>query len=76
MFTLPWMSVTVQVTVVLPELKITGASLVTVATPQLSAVTGVPSTTPDAVHTPASGDTLTANGHVMLGCSSSLIVTS
>jgi hypothetical protein len=70
------MSVTVQVTVVAPELKIAGASLVTVATPQLSAVTGEPSTTPDAVQTPASGDTLTATGQVMLGCSLSLIVMS
>src|SRR5437867_527322 len=39
-FVLPPKSVTVQVTSVVPTEKIAGASLVTVPTPQLSAVTG------------------------------------
>jgi hypothetical protein len=43
---LPLASVTVQVTVVVPKLKVAGALLVTEATEQLSAVTGVPKTTP------------------------------
>jgi hypothetical protein len=43
--TFPLLSVTVQFTVVVPNGKIAGALLVTVATPQLSAVVGVPSTT-------------------------------
>jgi hypothetical protein len=47
MFPLP--SVTVQVTVVIPNVKAVGALLVVEATEQLSAVTGVPKTTPVAV---------------------------
>jgi hypothetical protein len=43
--TFPLLSVTVQFTVVVPNGKIAGALLVTVATPQLSAVVGVPNTT-------------------------------
>ena len=45
----PEPSVTVQVTVVLPKGKEVGALLVTEATEQLSAVVGVPRTTPVAV---------------------------
>ena len=43
---LPAASVTVHVTVVSPNGKVPGASLVTVSTAQLSAVVGVPSATP------------------------------
>jgi uncharacterized protein (UPF0261 family) len=46
---LPLLSVTVQVTVVMPIGKAEGASLVTDATPQLSDVVGVPRATPVAV---------------------------
>ena len=46
---LPEPSTTVQVTVVLPIGNEAGASFVTLATEQLSAVTGVPSVTPVAV---------------------------
>ena len=42
-------SVTVQVTVVFPKGNAVGASLVTLATVQLSAVVGVPKLTPVAV---------------------------
>ena len=48
MFALP--SVTVQRTVVLPKGNAAGALFVTATTVQLSAVTGVPSVTPVAVH--------------------------
>ena len=46
---LPAASVTVQVTVVFPNGKAVGALFTTLATEQLSAVTGVPNTTPVAV---------------------------
>ena len=46
---LPDPSVTVQVTVVIPNGKAAGALFVTEATEQLSAVTGVPRATPVAV---------------------------
>src|SRR5437660_1142769 len=69
------MSATVQVTVVVPTGKLAGASLVTVATPQLSPVTGVPSLTPLAAHLPASTLTVTAAGQVMVGFSASFTVT-
>jgi hypothetical protein len=45
----PLLSVTVHLTVVVPIGKAGGASFVTDATPQLSAVTGVPRITPVAV---------------------------
>src|SRR5438105_11365633 len=51
------------------------ASLVTLATLQLSAVVGVPSVTPDAVHTPASELTVTLAGAVMVGFWLSVTVT-
>ena len=44
------LSVTVQVTVVTPRLKAAGALLIIDFTPQLPEVTGVPNTTPVAVH--------------------------
>ena len=72
---LPFTSVTVQVTVVEPGLNTAGASLVVEAIPQLSAVTGEPSTTVDEVHTPASGDTVTSAGQVIVGSSLSVTVT-
>src|SRR6266436_1579375 len=43
---LPCTSTTVQVTVLVPTGKVAGALLVTLATPQLSDVLGVPSATP------------------------------
>ena len=49
--------------------------LVTVATPQLSAVTGVPSATFDALHLPLSAFTVTAIGAVMVGFWLSVTVT-
>src|ERR1041384_1388429 len=71
------MSVTVQVTVVLPTGKELGASLTTVATPQLSAVTGVPSVmlASARLQAPASLARLSAAGAVIVGFSVSLIVT-
>jgi len=42
----PFISVTVQITVVLPKGNCAGASLLTEDTPQLSEVTGVPKLTP------------------------------
>ena len=51
------------------------ASLVTLATLQLSAVAGVPRATPVAVHKPASTLTVTSAGQVIVGFSSSVIVT-
>src|SRR5688500_9261027 len=66
-------SVTVQVTVVLPSGNTAGASLVTEATEQLSAVTGVPRLTPDAEQV-LSAETVTAFGAVIVGFSSSTTV--
>ncbi len=48
-FTFPLPSVTVHVTVVVPKANVAGASFVIEATEQLSAVTGVPKTTPVAI---------------------------
>ncbi len=62
----PAASITVQVTVVFPNGKEVGALFVTLATVQLSAVTGVPSTTPVAVQA-AFVFTVTAAGAVMVG---------
>src|SRR5258705_193933 len=64
---LPDPSVTVQVTVVVPRgYVVDGWLLPTLATLQLSAVTGVPSDTPVAVH-PLLVNTLTVAGQVMVG---------
>src|SRR5436190_3963297 len=52
-----------------------GASLVTVPTPQLSEATGVPRSTLDAKHWPASGLTVRLPGHVIDGSSPSTMVT-
>ena len=71
----PELSVTVQVTVVAPIGNVAGALLVTEATPQLSAVTGVPSKTPLAVQSPASVFTFTAAGHEIVGFSLSVTIT-
>ena len=66
----PEVSVTVQVTTVSPLGNVAGASLVTVATPQLSEVVGVPRFTPEAVHPSGSVDTLGRSaGHVIFGFS-------
>ena len=62
----PEPSVTVQVTVVLPKGKVVGALLVTEATEQLSAVIGVPRTTPIAVQAEFVV-AVTFDGAVMLG---------
>jgi hypothetical protein len=63
---LPLLSVTVQVTVVVPIGKAAGALLVTKATPQLSEVTGVPRATPVAVH-PVLVVAMTLLGQVIVG---------
>ncbi len=69
------LSVTVQVTVVAPKPNETGASLVVEAIPQLSLVVGVPKLTPLALQTPASVETDTATGQVIVGASPSATVT-
>ena len=63
---LPLPSVTVHVTVVAPNGKVAGALLVTLATVQLSAVAGVPNTTPVAVQ-PLLVHTVTLAGAVIVG---------
>ena len=70
------MSVTVQVTVVVPIGNVAGASLDTEATPQLSEVIGLPRATPVASHEPASASTDTSEGQVICGSSLSVTVTS
>ena len=60
-------SVTVQVTVVTPSGKVAGASFVTEATEQLSAVIGFPSATEVAEHDPALANTATGAAQVMVG---------
>ena len=67
-------SVTVQVTVVVPNGKVEGALLVTDATEQLSAVTGVPRTTPVALHE-LLASTVTLDGAVIVGLVASTTVT-
>jgi len=71
---LPDPSVTVQVTVVLPNGNADGALLVTDATKQLSAVVGVPNETPVAVQ-PVLVVAEIAVGAVMVGFTLSLTVT-
>jgi hypothetical protein len=71
---LPAASVTVQVTVVLPNGKANGALLTTLATVQLSAVTGVPNTTPVAVQA-VLVDTVIAAGATIVGFALSTTVT-
>jgi hypothetical protein len=72
---LPLPSVTVQVTVVFPNENAAGASLVVLATEQLSAVVGVPKTTPVAVQ-PLFVVADTAAGAVIVGLMLSVNVTS
>src|SRR5205085_2714433 len=75
---LPEVSVTVQVTVVVPCGKTAGASLTTLATPQLSAVAGVPRFTFAfaALHLPGSvGTSGRSAGAVIVGGSLSCTVT-
>jgi hypothetical protein len=70
----PELSVTVQVTVVVPVGNAAGALFITEATPQLSAVTGVPRLTPVAEQ-PLFVVVLTATGQVIVGRILSVIVT-
>lgn len=63
----PELSVTVQVTVVGPAGKVAGALFVTLATAQLSLVTGVLRITPVAVQAPASGFIVSVAGQVIVG---------
>src|SRR6185312_5258448 len=72
---LPWISVTVQVTVVWPTGNDAGASLLTLCTPQLSLVTGVPRSTFMAEQLPLSATGVTSAGAVIVGFWSSLTVT-
>ena len=71
-FEFPWISFTVQVTVVNPTGKVAGALFVTVATPQLSVVAGATNETV-AKHWP--GSLLTARFDAQLIAGSSLSVT-
>jgi hypothetical protein len=63
---LPLPSTTVQITVVVPIGNVAGALFVTLATEQLSAVIGVPSTTPVAAHGALAG-TVMFNGAEIVG---------
>ena len=68
-------STIVHTTVVDPSGYVAGALFVTEATVQLSAVTGVPKATPEAVHKPKSAETVTFTGHTIVGSSLSVTVT-
>src|SRR5438552_1209040 len=72
---LPWLSVTVQITVLVPTGKSDGALLVTVTGPQLSATVGVPRVTLVAPHRPAEALTVTRAGQEMVGSCVSLTMT-
>src|SRR5438552_70850 len=71
MLVLPWTSVTIHVTVVTPFGNEAGASFVTLATPQLSPVVGVPSATLAAAaeHLPRSAGAVTLAGAAIVGIS-------
>ncbi len=71
----PPLSVTVQVTVVVPRGKVAGALFVVDAIPQLSAVVGAPRGTPVASQVPGSEFIDTLAGVVIVGCSASVTVT-
>ena len=71
---LPLASVTVQVTVVAPNGKVTGESLATKVTEQLSEVTGVPNANPVTPQV-ALDETVRAAGATMVGFEASVIVT-
>ena len=70
----PLLSVTVQVTSVVPIKNVVGALLVTLATVQLSAVTGVPKFTLKATH-PLFAFTVTSVGALIVGLDKSFTVT-
>ena len=74
----PAPSVTVQITTVVPSGKTEGASLVNAleGRVQLSLKVGVPRVTPDAVQELASADTVTEEGHSIVGFWLSMTVTS
>ena len=74
---LPLASVIVQVTVLLPNTNVAGASFVVLAPVQLSSVVGAPRLTPPStvVQTHKSVFTVTPAGALIVGASSSLIVT-
>ena len=73
---LPAASFAVQVTIVVHTGNVAGALFVTLATPQLSDVTGVPSVTPVAdPHTPVAVFTVTLAGAVIVGACVSATVT-
>lgn len=67
MAVLPEASLTVHITVVLPNGNEAGALLVTLDTEQLSEVVGVPRLTPVAEHDEALAMTVTVAGAVMEG---------
>src|SRR5690606_40347963 len=69
------LSVTVQVTVVIPSGKLAGASLVTSLTPHLSLVVGRPRFTFEAVHSSGSVSTETFAGAMIVGLILSSTVT-
>ena len=71
---MPELSVTVHVTTVVPSGKAAGALFVTEATPQLSAVVGVPRARPVLVH-PEFVVVLIADGAVIVGLTLSVTVT-
>jgi hypothetical protein len=73
-FVLPALSVTVQVTVVVPIGKVAGALFVTEATPQLSPVVGTERTTA-VKHEPEAAATVTFTGHEIVGFSLSVTIT-
>lgn len=70
----PFTSVTVQVTVVLPDANAVGASSLVPCMSQLSLVVGVPSATPEAVQRPKSVLTIIGAGQLMVGFSVSVTV--
>src|ERR1043166_6662014 len=72
---LPWTSTTVQVTRLVPTGNVAGALLVTLATLQLSPVSGEPSATPVAKHCPALALVVTLAGQLIVGACVSVTVT-
>src|SRR5437879_9467389 len=72
---LPWLSVTVQFTVLVPTGKSEGALFVTVTEPQLSDTVGVPRATLVAPHRPGEAETVTSAGQEIVGGWVSLTIT-
>src|SRR5438128_12245849 len=64
---LPWTSVAVQCTVVMPTGKVAGASLLTLATPQLSLVPGTPRFSPVMLQRPGAALVVMLAGQVIEG---------